>query len=99
MLGTTKAPWEITAEAALRAANKLHGMGVVLRLSVAETATIIERETRLKEKEAAMRAVLMFHSGKPWDYAARHKWFNLTQSSEATTKVVCDMVRAALEGT
>ena len=64
-----------------------------------DTARKIDRETRLPEKETALRAVLMFHSGAAWDYQSRHDWFNLTQSSEATTKILCDVVRAALKGT
>lgn len=51
---------------------------------------------------AALAAVLLFHSQGEWDQAKRIKWFNLTQSTEATTEVLCDVARAALaaqEGT
>lgn len=47
----------------------------------------------------ACEAVLLFHSGGPWDETKREQWFNLTQETDATTKVLCDTVRKALAGT
>lgn len=44
----------------------------------------------------ALEAVLLFHSASPWDQAKRTQWWNLTQSEEATTRVLCDVVRLAL---
>ena len=46
--------------------------------------------------EDALKAVLLFHSGGEWDSLRRAEWAALTGSSEATTKVLCDTVRAAL---
>ena len=45
----------------------------------------------------ALEAVLLFHSGREWDGDARAKWRELTGSSEATTKVLCDCVRKAMK--
>jgi len=44
----------------------------------------------------ALEAVLLFHSESPWDETKRAQWWNLTQSNEATTRVLCDTVRIAL---
>ena len=46
--------------------------------------------------EDALRAVLMFHDGTTWDAERRAEWKRITGSDEATTKVLCDHVRAAL---
>jgi hypothetical protein len=43
-----------------------------------------------------LRAVLMFHDGATWDANRRAEWKRITGSDEATTKVLCDHVRAAL---
>jgi len=47
-------------------------------------------------KTNALKAVLLFHSASPWDQAKSTEWWNLTQSNEATTRVLCDTVRLAL---
>lgn len=44
----------------------------------------------------ALHAVLLFHSGDRWDTEKNARWLLLTGSEEATTKVLCDTVRAAL---
>ena len=64
------------------------------------------------EALSALRAVLLFHSSSQWDEAKRHEWdeccvncellpdvsaYGITcRGKEATTKVLCDMVRSAL---
>jgi hypothetical protein len=52
------------------------------------------------DKELAMQnalsALLLFHSGTPWDDQKRALWFNLTGQQDATTKVLCDVARKAL---
>ena len=53
--------------------------------------------TRNQDMLKACKATLLFHSGKAWDDPSRESWFNLTQSTEATTKVLCDFVRDAIE--
>lgn len=68
--------------------------------------------------EQALEAVLLFHSGNPWDFEKQQKWQQLGHSLlgepkfhdyhyargsmkptsfEATTRVLCDMVRCALK--
>ena len=44
----------------------------------------------------ALEAVLLFHSGGPWDAAKRARWLEITGNTEATTKILCDTVRGAL---
>lgn len=45
----------------------------------------------------ALGAVLLFHGHiGPWDEATRESWRALTGVDEATTRVLCDAVRAAL---
>ena len=46
----------------------------------------------------ALRAVLLFHGGGPWDAAKAAAWERLTGEREATTRTLCDFVRAALGG-
>ena len=48
---------------------------------------------RLRE---ALRLTLLFHSGSPWDDSKRLAWLKITGVEEATTKVLCDTIRAAL---
>lgn len=47
-----------------------------------------------KERDA-LEAVLLFHSGSPWDDEKRARWRELTGAEEATTAVLCDLVREA----
>lgn len=45
----------------------------------------------------ALRAVLLFHSGSPWTPEKSAEWDRLVGGfREASTKVLCDTVRAAL---
>ena len=46
---------------------------------------------------AALEAVLLFHSGGPWNDAKNQRWRLLTGHDEATTRVLCDTAREALE--
>ena len=56
---------------------------------------------RLQMHEA-LEAVLLFHRPGHWNAAKRERWKNLTTNTrwtkgrEATTKVLCDLVREAL---
>jgi hypothetical protein len=43
-----------------------------------------------------LEAVLLFHGGGEWDTDKRLAWFNRVGAAEATTKVLCDRIRAAL---
>lgn len=47
-------------------------------------------------KNDALKAVLLFYRAGPWDDAVRSDWTYLTGKTEATTKALCDAVRAAL---
>ena len=49
-----------------------------------------------QEMMAALMAVLLFHGGGEWTDAKRREWKALTGEDEATTKTLCDTVRAAL---
>ncbi len=69
--------------------------------------------TQQEKRELALEAVLLFHSGSPWDADKRGRWVFLAHSLlgpctqlnayglptdqpwDATTRVLCDMVRAA----
>jgi len=44
----------------------------------------------------ALALVLLFHRGGPWSAESRAEWFRITGSHDATTRVMCDTVRAAL---
>jgi hypothetical protein len=44
----------------------------------------------------ALRLVLLFHAGGPWDAERQREWLRITGTTEATTKVLCDHIRAAL---
>lgn len=46
----------------------------------------------------ALRLPLLFHGGDWWDMAVRGEWHKITGSDEATTKAMCDHIRAALAG-
>lgn len=57
---------------------------------------------RLWKLEAACRAALLFHAGSPWDEAKAAEWSALVfpllgpREPDATTKTLCDALRAAL---
>ena len=52
--------------------------------------------------EAALKLVLLFHSGKPWDSEAKNQWHNLSVDAgvefpkAATTRGLCDLIREVL---
>lgn len=43
-----------------------------------------------------LEAVLLFHSASPWDDSKRLRWLELTGTTDATTKTLCETVRKAL---
>ena len=54
-------------------------------------------ERRAERMEKALQAVLLFHGGDEWNDAVRNRWVELVgKDREATTKGLCDCVRAAL---
>jgi hypothetical protein len=48
------------------------------------------------EMAEALDLVLLFHSGGGWTSESQKRWMTLTGSGDATTRVMCDAVRAAL---
>ncbi len=46
---------------------------------------------------SALVATLMFYRAGVWTDADRERWKQLTGGSEATTKVLCDAIRIALD--
>ena len=44
----------------------------------------------------ALEAVLLFYTVGPWDEAKKTRWWNLTQTNEATTKNLCDNIRKVI---
>jgi hypothetical protein len=61
-----------------------------------EIAALRDRMARL---EAACQAVLLYHGGMGWREEQQNQWRELTGKGAATTKVLYDMVRAALSDT
>ena len=43
-----------------------------------------------------LEAVLIFYSNTNWDSIISTAWFNRTQRYEASTKVLCDVIRKVL---
>jgi len=54
------------------------------------------RKMKPKPLIDALEAVLLFHSASPWTEENKTRWWNLTQSNEATTRVLCDCIRIRL---
>lgn len=54
------------------------------------------RHTERVTYRLALEAVLLFHEGGEWDASRRAAWTLLTGQEEATTKGLCNTVRAAL---
>lgn len=56
---------------------------------------LTERIFRLRD---ALEAVLLFHSASPWDDEKRKKWERYSGGAEATTRILCSLVRVAIAG-
>jgi hypothetical protein len=41
-----------------------------------------------------LEATLLFHSSSPWDDTKAARWSELTGSTDATTKALCDFLRS-----
>ena len=50
----------------------------------------------LAKAHRALRATLMFHDASPWTDERRKDWHKMTGETEATTKVLCDLIRKVL---
>jgi hypothetical protein len=55
-------------------------------------------EDQAKEATDLLKAVLLFHSDGEWTDEKRGEWFNTIQASAATTKTLCNAIRAFLAG-
>lgn len=49
------------------------------------------------ELRDALKLPLLFHAGGPWDDERRKEWLRVTGTREASTKVLCDHLRAAIK--
>lgn len=47
--------------------------------------------------EDVTRAVLLFHASPSWGPEQRQEWAEVTGEEEATTRILCDLARRALE--
>jgi hypothetical protein len=50
----------------------------------------------VRRLENALKATLLFHRGGPWTAADAAEWLRLTETSEATTQMLCNAARKAL---
>ena len=58
---------------------------------------LVKRANLHDEFVDACKAVLLFHSGVPWDYKAKAEWSKLVgPDNEATTRGLCDSIRDVL---
>jgi hypothetical protein len=69
-----------------------------IRWALARIETLRDRARRAQEPATlldACRATLIFH-GERWTSEERQEWRNITHHEEATTRVLCDTIRAAI---
>jgi hypothetical protein len=69
-----------------------------IRWALAKIETLRDHARRAQEPATlldACRATLLFH-GVKWTDSERQEWRNITHHEEATTRVLCDTVRAAI---
>lgn len=60
---------------------------------------LLDREIDICLLRKVCQAVLVFHQGGPWTSDQDRTWRNLTHNQDATTRVLCDLIRGALEKT
>lgn len=60
-------------------------------------ARIAEQDAKNARLREALEACLLFHDSGSWDMEKRLSWQRLTRQSEATTRALCDTLRAALK--
>lgn len=48
------------------------------------------------DPQDALRLVLLFHNAAQWSLEERDEWLRITGTTEASTKVMCDHIRAVL---
>jgi len=66
------------------------------RLIASQAEMLREELIRIHKLKAALQLVLLFHQGV-WDDKNKKMWSKITGGKEATTRVMCDFVREALE--
>lgn len=58
---------------------------------------IVERLREERDRaRAALRLPLLVHGAGPWTEERREEWRSITGTDEATTRVMCDTIRALL---
>ncbi len=80
-------------------ANSQRGddMGRLSRDVPALLCRIEELEGERDRLREALEACLLFHDSGSWDMEKQLSWQRLTRQSEATTRALCDTLRAALK--
>lgn len=58
---------------------------------------LLELRRHARKLRTAAMLVLLFHSGSPWDVRKSGLWKGITGSDDASTKVLCDHIRAVLD--
>jgi hypothetical protein len=69
-----------------------------IRWALARIETLRDAACRAQEPATlldACRATLIFH-GERWTYEEQQEWYKITRHEEATTRVLCDTIRAAI---
>jgi hypothetical protein len=60
------------------------------------TVTIATGPDEIERLRKLARAVLLFHGAPSWTEKEKREWCELTGSQDATTRILCDLARAAL---
>lgn len=100
----TPGPWQTDAECGDESVLGPDGAMVadcaIFGMRVNRTEHINRANARLiaaaPDMYEALQATLLFHSASPWDCEKQNRWRELTGKDEATTRALCDLVRAAL---
>lgn len=70
-------------------------VGIVVGIMMNRTSHEVEFRWHHRA-EKALHAVLLFHSGTPWDDVKQRDWEMLTGRHDCTTRALCDTVRTAV---
>jgi hypothetical protein len=54
-------------------------------------------DARTEQLRGLLEAVLLFHSVGPWDEDKSGRWKLITGNDEATTRALCDTIRASMK--
>ena len=64
-----------------------------MKSTIADLEKLIDAGDEYRD---ALRMVLLYHSGSPWDAEKQRRWQRWTGRDEATTRALCDQIRALL---